>query len=316
MRRSFVSVVLSGLVVAGAAGRGLAQSLKMAPSAAFSQLQGMGVQQMDLPDAPAVKAQAVRGQAPQAGSPEQAASHYAIRIPEPDALIIDPTQLRPVNLQEFDRKIMPQIMSLQFFSYNKNKWLKMPYKYLYNNCFARRAAVDAFLWFGAPLKADLTTKGGEKQYLLPGFKDPGFKNQAWVETARINVIGQLQLAGGQVGWNNHETVAINTDQGVMVVDPSFADHALTLPQWFANFAPDKTCQPVDNDMMININLQLAKTEQFHQPWDPKIPHCGYTFGQRLDAGDTITATAGFYGTAEQKFLSSKFYSTFETALSQ
>jgi len=221
-----------------------------------------------------------------------------------------------VNLLEFGQTVMPRIMDLQFFSYNKNSWFKMPYKNIYNNCFARRAAVDAFLWFGAPLKADVAKKGDLEQYLLPGFKSQDFKTKAWIETARINVIGELKPPGGHVAWSNHETVIINTDQGVRVVDPSFSDQPLTLQEWFAYFAPGKTCQPADWDLMRNINMQLVRTQQFHQTWDPKVPHCGYVFGQRLDAGDMVSATAGFYGSAEEKFLSAKFNFSFESALSQ
>jgi|GEM_PF-5140953 len=313
MRKSFTFILLSGIVALGAPSPIRGQSLQMAPSAAFSQLQSILGDRADLPAAPAIRARAV----PMADAgPKLTPSRFAIKIPEPDDLVIDPAQMRPVNLQEFDQTVMPRIMKLQFFSYDKNAWVKMPYKNIYNNCFARRAAVDAFLWFAAPLKAELTQKGGLKQYLLPGFKTPDFKTQAWVETARINVIGQLQPPGGHIAWSNHETVVLNTDQGVMVVDPSFSDHPLALPQWFAYFAPDKTCVPADGDLMRSINMQLVKTQQFHQPWDPKVPHCGYTFGQRLDAGDMVTATARFYGTAEQKFLSAKFYDSFETDLSQ
>ena len=315
MKRIFKPVLLSFAVAAGASGSVLAQSLNVAPSAALVQLRGMLPEGVEVPMAPEVKAQVLRGPAGSAGQ-GLGASHYAIRIPEPKDLVIDPAQMRPVVLRDFDQKIMPQIMALQFFSYAKNGLVKMPYKYLYNNCFARRAAVDAFLWFGAPLKADLTTKGGEKQYLLPGFQAPDFKTKAWVETARVNVIGQLAPPGGHVGWSNHETVVINTDQGVRIVDPSFSAHPLTLEQWFANFAPEQTCRQADWELMRRINMQLVRTQQFHQPWDPAVPHCGYVFGQRLDAEDMITATAGFYGTAEQKFLSAKFYSTFESALSQ
>ena len=313
MRKSFPFLMLSGILSLGAPSPVLGQSLKMAPSAAFSQLQSMLGDQAALPAAPAIRPQVVP--AADAG-PALSTVRFAIRIPEPDDLVIDPAQMRAVNLQEFDRTVMPQIMSLQFYSHNKNSWVKMPYKDIYNSCFARRAAVDAFLWFAAPLKAVLTQKGGLKQYLLPGFQTPDFKTKAWVETARINVIGELRPPGGQVAWSNHETVVINTDQGVMVVDPSFSGHPLTLQKWFAYFAPGKTCQPADWDLMRSINMQLVRTQQFHQPWDPKVPHCGYAFGQRLDAEDMVTATAGFYGTAEQKFLSSKFYSSFETDLSQ
>ncbi len=291
----------------------LGQPIKMAPSAAFSQLPSLPGGQADLPAAPAIIGQAVR--AADAG-PALSASRFAIQIPEPNDLTIDPARMRPVKLREFDQAVMPRIMSLQFFSFNKNRWVKMPYHNIYNNCFARRAAVDAFLWFAAPLKAEVTREGTLMQYLLPGFKTPDFKTNAWVETARINVIGQLQPPSGHASWSNHETVVINTDQGVMVVDPAFSAHPLTLQQWFAYFAPGKTCQPADGDLMRSINMQLVRTQNFHQPWDPKVPRCGYAFGQRLDARDMISATANFYGTAEQKFLGAKFYSSLEDDLSQ
>jgi len=47
-----------------------------------------------------------------------------------------------------------------------------------------------------------------------------------------------------------------------------------------------------------------------------VPYCGYVFGQRLDAGDVITATANSLGTPEEKFLSAKFWKYFEHDLSE
>ena len=311
MKRSFSFAILSAVVFIGTPKNTPAQSVTTPASGSLSQLLSIQGDRAELPVVPASRAVPTDNPAQTLST-----SKVAIQIPEPDSLTIDPAQIRPVNLQDFNRTVMPQIMALKFFSYNKNAWLAMPYKNIYNNCFARRTAVDAFLWFAAPLKADVTKQGGLEQYLLPGFNTPDFKTKAWIETARINVIGELKPPGGHVAWSNHETVIVNTDQGVRVVDPSFANQLLTLEQWFAYFAPGKACLQVSPDMLRDINLQLARTQQFHQTWDPKVPHCGYTFGQRLDAGDMISATAGYYGTAEQKFLSAKFNSTFETDLSQ
>ena len=59
MRKSFVFILMSGIVSLGATSSLLGQSVQMAPSAALSQLQSILGDRADLPAAPAIRARAV-----------------------------------------------------------------------------------------------------------------------------------------------------------------------------------------------------------------------------------------------------------------
>jgi len=244
--------------------------------------------------------------------------HYQILIPVEQDSEIDPLKMNVVSEKDFNDQVMPQILDLKFYSYEDSSWHQMPYDYIADYCFARRVAVDAFLWFGEPLQAQWLgrTPGGpshQGKYLLPGFINKDFKKYAWIETAHVNVIGKLS-ANNDVRWNNHEAVAVNTDEGIRVVDPSFGRELMTLEEWFSNFAPEeseKKCQPASPDMIRKINLELVRTQQFKQKWNPAIPYCGYVFKQRLSSSDMVSDTWGFEGTEEEKFLSAKFFKYFE-----
>lgn len=156
-------------------------------------------------------------------------------------------------------------------------------------------------------------------YLLPGFKSPNFKTTAWIETGRINVVGLLKTKSN-VSWSNHETVVINTDQGIRIVDLSFdKEMLLTIDEWLSNFAPDfdsKNCVLGDDNTISAVSTQIVYTQQFHQKWDNSVPKCAYKFGQRLDAKDTVTGTNYSYGTPEEQFLSSKFRWSLEEDLTK
>ena len=236
-------------------------------------------------------------------------SNVAIEIPETTENI-DPFELREVDADWFDQQVMPQIMDLKLYSYKRQRWIPIPYDKIENNCFARRFAVDSFLWFGEKLKAVKINEYGKKLYLLPGFTRSDFKERSWIETGRINVVGKLKTANG-VSWSNHEAVVVNSSIGVRVIDPSFSDKLLSLDEWFAFFAPAGRCQWGTAQLLRDINMQLVWTVRFKKPWDESVPDCGYVFRQRLDSRDIITATAGYQGSEEEIFLSARTFHYFE-----
>ncbi|MCK5074556.1 MAG: hypothetical protein KAQ98_14085 [Bacteriovoracaceae bacterium] len=248
-------------------------------------------------------------------------SHYPVATTLENSQEIDPSKMNFVDVDDFNKKTMPQIMNLEFYSYSDNHWHPVLWDQINDYCYARRTAIDSFLWFGAPLKADWTGRSSyeckmEGTYILPGFRNSNYKLYSWVETARINVIGKLKTKSG-MRWNNHEAVVVNTNDGIKIIDPSFSNKLLDFQQWFEHFAPEESnrrCIPTDREGLAAINMELVMTQQFNMPWNTDIPYCGYLFDQRLNVGDTLSMTAYFTGTKEEKFLSAKFYKYFEEDL--
>lgn len=256
-------------------------------------------------------------------------SRIGIKIPEESFAVVNPEQLRMIDEISLNKSVMPVISGLRFFSHDRQRDVQIPYEKIENNCFARRTAVDAYLWFGEPLRAKQESRvepdpGNpfvrnatitKYRYLLRGFEQADYKKRAWVETARVKVLGQLKT--NSVSWKEHEAVVVNTQNGVRVIDPSFSKtKALTLDEWFKFFAPQGLCTALKNaEEAAQITQALIMSTDFKMEWPADVPRCGYSFHQRLDARDTLTNTGWSFGNnLEEIFISSKFRSYFEEAL--
>ncbi|MGE3609325.1 MAG: hypothetical protein AB7I27_07045 [Bacteriovoracaceae bacterium] len=238
-------------------------------------------------------------------------NNVPILFPEPLEREVDPAKLRVVDEEWFNQEVYPELYQIVFFSHLKQDWFKIPHSEIYNNCFARRMLIDLFLWGETTFQATIENHSDKIKYLTPFFRTQNFIDVSWIETARIVVVGKLQA--GEIKWSNHEVVALNTDQGIRILDPSFSNRLLKSEEWFSYFAPEGRCFKTSTEGLREINQEMVR-ERMGGSWRPQIPKCGFVFQQRLDAQDIISGTARYFGTPLEKMLSRKLYNYMEYRL--